>query len=317
MVILLFFCIIVILVFIFGIIKNCTIHNQTIEKFNEEMYIDMTTNDKKIYFKIIDIFNNILKRSPSIDELYIEFKKITKNNESIDNLHNKLKKSEEYKNIVDGNEYYESYEKIKTKTKKNADSLDEQSIKKILQDIMPLLDLDDLYDKKHISFLIMKYRSMNKNVNEFKNYILSTPEYSDYCKIYDKRDFSTDTLNKNAPLAIETKSNSENVDDNDNENVDEEDTYVDEEDTYVVPILASSISSTPLSFNINRPNINNRKKISIKKECKFNDEFNDILIEGGDSLAKRQIKRNMDELMFHCHKEGSGCELNYKNEDIN
>ena len=43
----------------------------------------------------------------------------------------------------------------------------------------------------------------------------------------------------------------------------------------------------------------------------------DILNNSGDSLAKTQIKRNFDELMYHCHKEGSGCELNYKNEDIN
>ena len=307
MVILLIFCILIIIIFTIGIIKNCSVHNEIIEKFNEEMYIDMSSNDKHLYFKIIENFKKNLNRSPSIDELYSEFKKIKNNKKTFGELTKQLKNSDEYKNMLEGDEYVNAYHPVEEKDDK--DFIDEKDIKTILSELMPLHDIEDIYDENNISFLIMKYRSMNKNKDKFMNYILLTPEYKDYCSIYDKRDFSTDTLNKMAPLATKKDSNLENVD-NDDE-------YVDEEDSYVVPILASSISSTPLSYNINRPDTNNRKTLSIKKECKFEDEFTNILNNSGDSLAKTQIKRNFDELMYHCHKEGSGCELNYKNEDIN
>ena len=305
MVILLFFCILIIILFTFGIIKNCSIHNQTIEKFNEEMYIDMSMDEKALYFKIIETFKKVLNRSPSVDELYSEFKKLKNNSKTHEMLMKQLKNSDEYKKILKGDEYFNAYHSVKEK--KNKDFVDEKQIKKVLKEIMPLIDVDDLYDDKNLPYLIMKYRSMNRNHDEFKNYILLTPEYAEYCKINEKRDFSTDTLNSMYPLPVEKENVSEIVD---------EEEYVDEEESYVVPILASSISSTPLSYNIDRPDTNNRKKLSIKKECKFNDEFTSILNNSNDLLAKTQIKRNFDELMYHCHKEGSGCALNYKNRDI-
>ena len=306
MVIILVFCILIIIIFTIGIIKNCSVHNKIIEKFNEEMYIDMSGEDKDMYFKIIEVFNNNLNRSPSIDELYSEFKKIKNNKKTYETLTNQLKNSDEYKNILNGDEYFNAYHSVEEKS--DNDFIDEKDVKQLLSELMPLHDIEDVYDEQNFSFLIMKYRSMNKNNDKFKNYILLTPEYKDYCVIYDKRNFSTDTLNKMAPLANVKENVSEIIDD---------DEYVEEEDSYVIPILASSISSTPLSYNINRPDTNNRNKLSIKKECKIEDEFTNILNNSGDSLAKTQIKRNFDELMYHCHKEGSGCELNYKNNDIN
>lgn len=303
-------CVLLNILFFTIMVKSCSSHNKLIEQFNDEMYFDMSDHDKNMYHNVIKTFKEILDRSPSIDELYSEFRKIKNKTQTYQELRNKLKNSEEYKSLLEDTQYHEVYKE----PKKLESTRNEESVKKLLMELMPLMDYEELFDDAYIAYLVMKYKSMGKNSDEMKNYILMTPEYTQYCKLFDQRDSKTDTLNNMAPFANESKmgSDNENVDDDDiEEEYDVSSVYLEgptmiseetDDDDEVVPIISSSMSSTPLSFHIDEPDTNKRERIKLRG-CKYDNEFEQILNKNKDPLSKIQMKRNMDELMYHCEKE--------------
>lgn len=311
MVIVLSLCILVMIVFFVLMVNSCSAHKRLLEGFNEEMYIDMTDADKNLYFNIIDMFKEVLGRGPSIDELYSEYRKIKGKTHTMKELRTKLETSDEYKRMLTGDEYYKAFEDPDESKKAFDLDKDTREIKKVIGEVMPLIDADEMYDDKHIAFLLMKYKSFNKDNDRLKNYLLLTPEYSQYCETFDKRDAATDTLNKMAPYANTTKGGEmgepfeEDVEEeydvtsvylNDGSNLTERRDSADE----VVPILSSSKSSTPMSFQLTESDKQKRIKL---KQCSYDDEFTNILNKNKDPLSKFIMKRNMDGLMYHCGQE--------------
>lgn len=308
MIIILIVCVLLNILFFTIMVKSCSSHKKLIEQFNDEMYFDMSDNDKSMYHNVIQTFKEVLDRSPSIDELYSEFRKLKNKTQTYQELKQKLKKSEEYKSLLEDSQYHEVYKE----PKKLESARDEESLKKLLKELMPLMDHEELFDDVYIAYLLMKYKSMGKSSDEMKNYVLMTPEYTRYCKLFDQRDSKTNTLNNTAPFANETKmgTDNENIEDDDiEEEYDVSSVYLEgptvtdeDDDDEVVPIVASSMSSTPLSFHIDVPDTNKRERIKLRG-CKYDDEFEQILNKNKDPLSKIQMRRNMDELMYHCEKE--------------
>ena len=160
--------------------KSNKIHKKLIESFQDELYMDLKEEDKKLYFGIIDTYELLLDRDPSEDELNFEFNEIKTKKHNLLDLHNNIKESMEYKrlNDIQQNTAYAS-------TTSNNDIQDYNLIVHILKELMPASETED--DPIYIEFLVMKYRGMNKDKDKLIKYLKKTPEYQDYKKSVKKQ----------------------------------------------------------------------------------------------------------------------------------
>jgi hypothetical protein len=241
-------------------------HNaKLVESFKDELYIDLSEDDKKLYFSIIDTYQLVLQRDPSEEELNIYFTKLKTGKMNLPDLFNKLKKSTEYKQINNVQENTNF-----TSTNVNNDIQDYQLVLNELKKLMPE---SKEHDPVYIDFLIMKYRGNDKNIDKFKKYLISTPEYSDYIEEYLK--------NSSTPPKKTKKDTKKDIK-----------TKTDEE--YVLLKDSSNIE-----YKISPPNMNNSSVQTVKKKADVRDKTTDVLNKLLDENTKKESNLQIDTCEFY------------------
>lgn len=270
----------IVIVLMYNYKSNC-MHKKFVETFQEDMYYDISDSDKQIYFSIIDTYQLLLDRDPHEDELNFEFSEIKLEKSTISKLFNKLKNSTEYKRLNDIQDH-----KPYASTDSHNDIQDYTEVTNILNKIMPL-NIDDDKDLAHIDFLVMKYRSFNKDEKMFEQYIKSTPEYKDYQKIVKKTKAITPPPDK--------------IEENDEPSTN----LVDKVNNIEFKISRPRIGNSTVkeSHQVNEEYLQllqeNEKHIPTSSDtCEFYNEFQKN--KAPDQLSKIQHKRNLDQLKYHC-----------------
>jgi hypothetical protein len=282
-------------------------HNtKIIESFQDELYIDLSEDDKKLYFSIIDTYQLVLQRDPSEEELNIYFTKLKTGKMNLPDLFNKLKQSTEYKQINDVQENTNF-----TSTTVNNDIQDYQLVLNELQKLMPQ---NKEYDPVYIDFLIMKYRDNDKNIDKFKKYIISTPEYSDYIEEYLK--------NSTPPKETKKPKKEGNSDRKTNTNTNEEYVLLKDSANVEYKISPPNINTSSVKTEKKKTNKtnellnkllseNSNKESNLKTDtCEFYNEFEKL--SNNTLLADLVNKRNLEQLKYSC-----SMAKDYENVDSN
>lgn len=288
--------IVLLVILFFSIIALCVLnyksdrlHRKLVESFKEEedSTIELLSEeDKTLYFSIIDTYELLLDRDPYEDELNLAFNDIKTKKSDLMKLHNKLKTSPEYRRLNDlqSNEAYAA-------TDTHNDVQDYDAVVKVLKDTMPLVEHTE--DPVHVEFLVMKYRSMEKDKDKLAEYLRKTPEYQDYLEIEKTLEKTKKSDDKNKQAKEEGEDSVNLLDKKNN-----------------------------VEFKISRPNLNSKTLKTAKKETK---EFVDLIQEklkkdnkmdedekscdfykqfqklnGETMLSDVQKKRNLDQLKYHC-----------------
>ena len=179
MIVLLFFIIVAIILLLFFYFQSQRLHKRFLENFSEDLYYDISPEDKQLYFSIIDTFQLLLERDPSEDELNYEFTEIKLQRSDAIQLYNKLKNTIEYKRLNNNTDSL-PYATASVDT-------DYDDVKNIVHKLMPLTD-PSREDPLYFDYLVMKYSSLQKNEDKFIDYIKKTPEYLDYKSLFDKQE---------------------------------------------------------------------------------------------------------------------------------
>lgn len=272
--------------------KFMKVHNSNvIETFKDELYYDLSDEDKTLYFSIIDTYQLVLQRDPAEDELNTFFTKLKQGKMTLPELFTKLKASVEYKQLNDIQENTSF-----TTTDVNNDIQDYQQVLNELQTIMPK---NDEHDSVYIDFLIMKYRENDKNRDKFRKYLISTPEYSDYIEMYikDKNVKEPTTTSKSTPEKSESSDNSEYISLKDSANVE-------------YRISPPKIKSSSVQIVEKKPVTNDNKLTQLLEEkkkkdtntdtdtCEFYNEFQKL--SSKSLLADHIHKRNLEQMKYAC-----------------
>ena len=304
--VLLFFVLVSIVIIIYKYVSFMKLHNNKIvEGFKDELYFDLSEDDKKLYFSIIDTYQLVLQRDPSEEELNIYFTKLKNNKMTLPDLFKKLRSSTEYTQLNDIQENTNF-----TSTTVNNDVQDYQLVVNELQKLMPEnKELDPVY----IDFLIMKYRGYDKNLDKFRKYIIDTPEYSDYIEEYIKKSEQEPTKNEKKTEKTEKKEKDEEefVLLKDSANVE-----------YKISPPNLSKSSVAMQKEPSKPQSNryldllkNKKdeKSNLQTDtCEFYNEF--MKLSDNSLLADHIIKRNLEQMKYSCamSKEYENVDSNMK-----
>jgi len=261
--------------------KSNKIHKKLIESFKDELYMDLSEEDKQLYFSIIDTYELLLDRDPSEDELNFEFNEIKTQKHSLLDLHNNIKKSMEYKRLNDIQQNTEF-----ASTTSNNDIQDYNLIVHTLRELMPTSETED--DPIYIEFLVMKYRGMNKDKDKLIEYLKKTPEYQDY------------------KISLKTQNKPK-------ENIDKKTT----EETPSVKLIEKN---TNVEHKISRPDLNKSTIKTVKAKSKEYIDMLQEKLKKDDSVEEQtcdfykqykalneetmlsalQAKRNMDKMKYHC-----------------
>ena len=275
-------------------------NNKIIEGFKNELYFDLSEDDKKLYFSIIDTYQLILQRDPSEEELNMYFTKLKNNKLTLPDLFKKLKSSSEYIQLNDIQENTSF-----TSTTVNNDVQDYQLVVNEIQKLMPEnKELDPVY----IDFLIMKYHGYDKNLDKFRKYIIDTPEYSDYIEEYIKNSEQPETNKK------KTEKN-ENDDEfvllKDSTNVEYKISPPDLSKSSVAMQKKSSKPQTNGYFYLFKNNKDNKSNLQTDT-CEFYNEF--MKLSDDSLLADHVIKRNLEQMKYSCamSKEYENVDSNMK-----
>lgn len=290
MLLLLIFFIIAICIVLFYYFQTKKIQKKIIEQFYEDETYNLSEDDKKVYFSIIDTYQMLLERDPSEDEINLDFNDIkTKKIDSTD-LYKKLLNSSEYKRVND----IQDNSAFAPATAKN-DIQDFTEMSMLLDSIMPE---NKEKDPVHLEFLLMKYRSMNKEKDKFTTYIKATPEYKEYTELYEieqpkinKDDIKT--TNENIHTTIEKKETVSLIDNSNNV-----------EFKISRPDVGKSTLETKHTKKIPSPvkNVMNKLKnemhIEDENTCSFYQKFAEY--NKDQKLSKLVNKRALEQLKYHC-----------------
>jgi DNA-binding ferritin-like protein len=268
-----------------------------VESFIEtDSYLmELSEDDKKLYFSIIDKYNELLDRDPSEDELNYEFDQIKTKKTNIDKVGEKIKETMEYKrykDIADMSGFHGA--------PASNDVQDYTDVVNILNELTP--KVEEQRDPVFIDYLVNKFRGFKKNKEAFTSYYKKTPEYSEYLEI-EKNSKDTDSVKGNVS-----------------------------EDEEGVNVINKSMN---VEFKISRPEINkttatlindtketSKEYISLIQEklnkdeglpenvdtCEFYKQYQKLSEE--TLLSDRQTKRNMDRLKYHCDMSKSYANVN-------
>lgn len=272
--------------------RSTSIKNKLIENFENELYMDISEDDKQLYYTIIDTYELLLDRDPSEDELNYDFDQIKTNKSNLVDLHNKIKNSLEYKRLNDTQTNLAS-----VPPGANNDVQDTQLVMSVLRELMPQSEPE--YDNLYIDYVVMKYRSNNKDKDKLIEYLKKTPEYADYLKAFPSTKNDSD---KNNSVGTESSECSTKKTDSD--------------DT-----LKINSENLKESFEFSRPEIGKttakivekvKSKVdSLKKErvmddipedeksCVFYNQYKEL--QSSKQLSDYQHKRNMEQLKYHCN----------------
>lgn len=257
--------------------KSMRFHKKVIESFQDELYMNLTDADKQLYFSIIDTYELLLDRDPSEDELNFEFNEIKTNKYGIVDLHNKLKTSMEYKqlNDIQGNLVF-------SPTTSNNDVQDYNTVVLLLKEHMPTSETEE--DPVYIDFLVMKYRTMNKDKDKFVAYFKKTPEYNDYVENTKNKQSKEDTTKDTRSVVLTEKNN--NV-----------------EHQISPPTIGKSTLNTIKKKSKDFINLLEEKtKLQNVPEdeqtCDFYNQFKTLNEE--TMLSDLQAKRELDKMKYHC-----------------
>ena len=269
------------IIFCYYNIKTTSIQNQLIENFENELHMNLSEDDKKLYYSIIDTYELLLERDPSEDELNYDFDQIKTNKITLVDLFNKLKNTMEYKRINDI-----QFNSAIAPTDAHNDVQDYQLVGNLLKEIMPLNDVD--YDPLHIDFLVLKYRSVDKDKNKFIKYIKKTPEYKDYKELVgDKPKIKIETVKDDNQFKIPKKTKVR---------------LLDQEFELSRPELGKATSKMVKKGEDLVDKLKGKREDDIpeyKKGCMFYRQYKEL--QSSKQLADYQRKRNLEELEYHCN----------------
>lgn len=287
MLILLIFFIIAICIVLFYYIQTKRIQNKIIEKFYEDETYNLTEEDKQIYFSIIDTYQMLLERDPSEDEINLDFNDIKTKKIDTTSLYTRLLNSSEYKRIND----IQDNSALAPANAKN-DIQDFTELSMLLDSIMPE---NKEKDPIHLEYLLMKYRSMNKDKDKFTKYIKDTPEYKEYTEIYEIKE-TEEPKEPKEPKSQKTEENKDVV------------TLIDNSKNVEFKISRPDIGKPTLETKaipkIKPPvkNIMNKLKSQINIEdentCSFYQKFAEY--NKDQKLSKLVNKRALEQLKYHC-----------------
>lgn len=305
MVLLIVFLLICVICLIFTLRALCTYNwypSQTVEKFTDAPFFDISEHDERVYFDIIELYEFYLNRHPSEEELGIEFGNIKTGRSTVDSLSNKLRHSIEYLRLNDPHDT-NSTGRVSFQTEHDVDI-----IKEILIDIMPRANTQE-FSMENIHFLISKFNSMHRNRSAFVDYYKKLPEYADYCEMEKRKRAQTASVNTALPKPVlhqEPVFFTEDIEEEDGSSVDEEEVPGDppvEDDAFQSDFagqdkierdyflkesedepagvsLSTDTKDKTVTFTINRPNLNRRgapvsvrttRRDRAKKEPKINE----------------------------------------------
>ena len=265
-------------------IKTTSIHNRLIEKFENELHMDLSEDDKQLYYTIIDTYELLLDRDPTEDELNFDFDQIKTNKSTLVDLHNKLKGTMEYKRLNDV-----QFNSAIAPTDANNDVQDYQLVSTVLKETMPLDETER--DPLYLDYLVLKYRSLGKDKSKFTNYIKKTPEYNDYKEILvDKKSPTPDDHEDTTTVSVDSQ-------------------------TYSIsrPEIGNTTSKIIEGSQTVVRTILNMKNDDIpenEKSCEFYNQYKEL--QSSKQLADYQNKRNLEELKYHCEMSDT-----YANVDSN
>lgn len=262
--------------------RTTSIQNKLIEKFENELYMDISEDDKQLYYTIIDTYELLLDRDPTEDELNFDFDQIKTNKSTLVNLHNKLKGTMEYKRLNDV-----QFNSAIAPTNAHNDVQDYQLVSNVLKETMPLNETEQ--DPLYLDYLVLKYRGLGKDKTKFTEYVKKTPEYKDYKEILvDKKEYK-----------------------------EEQDSIVStNEDEFSIsrPEIGKTTSKIVKKGKDVVNEILNRRRDDIpedEKSCEFYHQYKEL--QSSKQLADYQNKRNMEELKYHCEMSKTYANVDDKN----
>ena len=290
MLILLIFFIIAICIVLFYYIQTKKFQKKIVEQFYEDETYNLTEEDKQIYFSIIDTYQMLLERDPSEDEINLDFNDIKTKKIDTTSLYTRLLNSSEYKRIND----IQDNSALAPANAKN-DIQDFTELSMLLDSIMPE---NKEKDPIHLEYLLMKYRSMNKDNDKFTKYIKDTPEYKEYTEIYEiKETKSKETESK------DTETESQNPKEN-KDVVSLIDNSKNVEFTISRPDVGKSTleckpipkTTSPVKNIMNK--LKNEMNIEDENTCSFYQKFAEY--NKDQKLSKLVNKRALEQLKYHC-----------------
>jgi hypothetical protein len=283
MLLLLIFFIIAICIVLFYYIQTKKFQKKIIEQFYEDETYNLTEEDKQLYFSIIDTYQMLLERDPSEDEINLDFNDIKTNKIDTTNLYTRLLNSSEYKRLND----IQDNSAFAPANAKN-DIQDFTEVSMLLDSIMPE---NKEKDPIHLEFLLMKYRSMNKDKDKFTTYIKDTPEYKEYTEIYaikdDKKTKETKTPTNEQKDVVSLIDNSKNVE-----------FTISRPDVGKSTLETKSIpkNTSPVKNIMNK--LKNEMNIEDENTCSFYQKFAEY--NKDQKLSKLVNKRALEQLKYHC-----------------
>lgn len=286
MLILLIFFIIAICIVLFYYFQTKKFQKKIVEQFNEDETYNLTEEDKQIYFSIIDTYQMLLERDPSEDEINLDFNDIKTKKIDTTSLYTRLLNSSEYKRLND----IQDNSALAPANAKN-DIQDFTELSMLLDSIMPE---NKEKDPIHLEYLLMKYRSMNKDNDKFTKYIKDTPEYKEYTEIYEIKE--TESKDTKTDESQKTKENKDVVSLIDNsKNVEFK---ISRPDVGKSTLETKAIPKTkpPVKNIMNK--LKNQINIEDENTCSFYQKFAEY--NKDQKLSKLVNKRALEQLKYHC-----------------
>ena len=154
-------------------------HNALRERFVAEdalMSVDITEEDKYLYFLIIDMYVQNLERDPTEEELLDNFTRLKTNELTMHDVYNR---------IVDSDEYY------MLKPSRPVPDLKEPNAPRVSDyDVVYAMLLEEMPDEKNIfyeksdskgfmSYILSKYVAFDRDIDLTREFVRRTPEYMD------------------------------------------------------------------------------------------------------------------------------------------